>query len=39
MLDNTADVMIKLARKVDKTYDEVNGDASRYFALLAVSLA
>lgn len=35
MLDDTADVMIKLARKVDKTYDEVNGDASRYFGLLA----
>ncbi len=29
---------MKLAKKMDKEYDEANGDASKYFTLLAVSL-
>ncbi|WWC60832.1 uncharacterized protein I303_103408 [Kwoniella dejecticola CBS 10117] len=35
MLDGISDLTLKLARKVDKEYDEVNGDASKYFTLLA----
>ncbi|RXK42022.1 hypothetical protein M231_00743 [Tremella mesenterica] len=37
LIEQTADVTMKLARKIDKEYDEVNSDASRYFTLLAVS--
>nr|XP_019042529.1 hypothetical protein I302_09138 [Kwoniella bestiolae CBS 10118]OCF21459.1 hypothetical protein I302_09138 [Kwoniella bestiolae CBS 10118] len=36
MLDNLSDLTIKLSRKIDEEYDEVNSDASKYFNLLAV---
>ncbi|WVQ69777.1 uncharacterized protein L199_007997 [Kwoniella botswanensis] len=35
MLDNLSDLTLKLSRKIDKEYDEVNSDASKYFSLLA----
>ncbi|WWC89840.1 uncharacterized protein L201_004768 [Kwoniella dendrophila CBS 6074] len=35
MLDNISDLTLKLSRKIDKQYDEVNSDASKYFTLLA----
>ncbi|WWD01096.1 hypothetical protein V866_008034 [Kwoniella sp. B9012] len=35
MLDNLSDLTLKLSRKIDKEYDEVNSDASKYFNLLA----
>ncbi|OCF55938.1 hypothetical protein L486_06695 [Kwoniella mangroviensis CBS 10435] len=35
MLDNLSDLTLKLSRKIDKEYDEVNSDALKYFNLLA----
>jgi hypothetical protein len=35
MLESISELMIKLAKKVDKEYDEANGHASKYFTLLA----
>jgi hypothetical protein len=37
LLDGISDVTIKVARKIDKEYDDANADALKYFNLLAVS--
>ena len=37
VIDYSADVMAKLAKKVEKDYEGANAGAGKYFALLAVS--